>query len=415
MGKCELEGKMYKVVLIADNHFLKNEGKYYVNGTYSKQYLKRFTSNFDDLVVVARTRTANNQKEVLRMRESGGANVTFCELPDFNGVKQYLKLKKGLKKIMLKAFFNVDAVFVRMPCILTTLAFECAHEKDLPVMIDVGADPDSIYRSAKTTLFEIAISKYMKNICIKNCMTANGVSYVTANVLQKKYPCKAITNGESIEFFTESISNADISENFYCQRVYKRSAEKIKLLHISNNICKSSGKGHTEAILILKELVHRGIDATLTFIGDGDGINWLTEFADLNNVKDRVIFTGRIAGRDEYKSVILKNDIFVFPSHSEGLPRVLLETMSTGMVCVASNVDGIPEILSPEDIFNYSDIKGMADRIEEYIGNIALMNDVSNRNYNVAIKYSDVNLKVRYDSFYQKVRWLIDYRRGEKI
>lgn len=68
---------------------------------------------------------------------------------------------------MIKSLESVDAIFVRMPCILTTLAFECARIKNLPIMIDVGADPDSIYRSATTTLSELAISKYMMIVCKK--------------------------------------------------------------------------------------------------------------------------------------------------------------------------------------------------------------------------------------------------------
>lgn len=405
---------MYKVALIADNHFIKKIDEYYVNGTYTQQYLKRFTSNFDSVTVIARVRSATHQDDVSKLRLSGGERVDFLDLPDFNGVKNYIKSKSRLKNMMLDCLKNCDALFVRMPCILTTLAFECAKQLNIPVMIDVGADPNTIYRSSKTTLFELLISKYMQKVCQKNCLSANGVSYVTQQVLQRKYPCKALRHGESTEYFTESISNADISENFYCERNYKKETTLLKLLHISNNICKSSGKGHTEAVLVLKELLQRGIDASLTFVGGGDGIGWLTEFASINGVKDKVFFTGRIADRDEYKSIILDNDIFLFPSHSEGLPRVLLETMATSMVCVSSNVDGIPEILDKEDIFEYSDTIGMADRIEEYVKNPELEQCVAIRNYSVAQMYSNVNLKKKFDSFYKKVRDLIDYRRGEK-
>lgn len=401
---------MYKVALIADNHFIKKNDNYYVNGTYTQQYLKRFTSNFDSVTVIARVRYATNQDDVSKLRVSGGEGVDFLDLPDFNGVKNYLKKKSHLKKMMLNDLKSCDALFVRMPCILTTLAFECAKQLNIPVMIDVGADPDTIYRSSKTTLFELFISKYMQRVCQKNCMSANGVSYVTQEVLQKKYPCKALMYGETEKYFTAAISNADISEDFYTDsRRYLDSIKaELKLLHISNNICGNSGKGHIEAIEVLKGLVDNGINCSLTFVGGGQGIDEIKAIAKSHGVEEKIRFTGRIADCNEYKSIIMNHDIFIFPSHSEGLPRVLLETMATGMVCVSSDVDGIPEIVESENIFNYSDTEGMTKRIIELINDVKAMNDISARNIKVARKYSNMNLKKIYDIYYAKVRKLID-------
>lgn len=404
---------MYKVVLIADNHFIKDNDNFYVNGTYTQQYLKRFTSNFDLVTVIGRTRNVTDQDDVSKLRLSGGERVDFLELPDFNGVKNYIKIKSRLKKQMLDNLKTCDAVFVRMPCILTTLAFECAKKLNLPVMIDVGADPNTIYRSSKTTIFELIISKYMQKVCQKNCMSANGVSYVTKKVLQEKYPCKALVLGESEVYFTAAISNADISEDFYTNsRVYSELIKKeLKLLHISNNICSNSGKGHIEAIEVLKGLVNNDINCSLTFVGGGQGIDEIKAIAHASGVGDRIHFTGRIADRGEYKSIIMSHDIFIFPSHSEGLPRVLLETMATGMVCVSSNVDGIPEILEADNIFNYSDTAGMTKRIIELIHDVESMNNISVQNIKVAREYSNTNLKKVYDLYYAKVRKLIDVNR----
>lgn len=247
----------------------------------------------------------------------------------------------------------------------------------------------------------------------KNCLTANGVSYVTRNVLQRKYPCRAIKSGETVEYFTASISNADISNDFYEEsRDYSGvSSKEVRLLHISNNICANSGKGHTECIEVLRRLVKKRINATITFVGGGDGVSEIEALAEDYDMKDRLHFTGRIADRDTYKKIIMEHDIFLFPSHSEGLPRVLLETMATGMVCVSSNVDGIPEILDKEDIFNYSDSVGMAERIKELIEKPELMNLISHKNLSVSKKYSNENLRIQYDEYYGKVRKLVDSRK----
>lgn len=53
--------------------------------------------------------------------------------------------------------------------------------------------------------------------------------------------------------------------------------------------------------------------------------------------KDRAIFTGL---RDDIPRLLAETDIFVLPSHSEGLSNALMEAMASGCACVASDVGG---------------------------------------------------------------------------
>lgn len=407
-----MTNNMYTVALIADNHFIKTpDGKFYVNGTYTRQYLERFTSNFDRLIVVGRVRSGSFE-EAKKMQESGGENVNFLALADFHGVRQYLIAKRKIEKTLLQLFKEVDALFVRMPCILTTISVKCANRLKIPVMVDVGADPESTYLSSKPTLLERIVSKYMKMRCKKICLNANGVSYVTKEALQKKYPCTGMKN-ESTYFFTASISNVDMDSSFFHCRQYQAFQNNLSLLHISNIIAIDSSKGHKESIGVLTELIKKGYEASLTFVGDGNGIEELKSFAKEKGIEKRVFFVGRISNRLDYYKTINKNDFFIFPSHSEGLPRVLIESMATGMLCISSNVGGIPELLDANDVFNYNDIDGMVNRIVEYLQDSNLVNKISKRNYTKSLSYSNDELKKEYNNYYSKVRSLIDFNRKQ--
>lgn len=59
----------------------------------------------------------------------------------------------------------------------------------------------------------------------------------------------------------------------------------------------------------------------------------------------RVIFTGHVDNVGDHLAVF---DIFVFPSRHEGLGSTLLDAMQAGLPIVASDADGIPELIEHE-------------------------------------------------------------------
>ena len=48
---------------------------------------------------------------------------------------------------------------------------------------------------------------------------------------------------------------------------------------------------------------------------------------------------------EELPSILASTDIFLLPSYSEGMPLTLLEAMTAGCACIATNVGGIPQVL----------------------------------------------------------------------
>lgn len=86
--------------------------------------------------------------------------------------------------------------------------------------------------------------------------------------------------------------------------------------------------------------LHTDNDTKLVLVGFGD----LEETLHENYQDSRIIFTGAI--KDEQKKIdILRGcQIFVLPSRFEGMPLALLEAMSTGLACVASDAGSNTEL-----------------------------------------------------------------------
>lgn len=100
-------------------------------------------------------------------------------------------------------------------------------------------------------------------------------------------------------------------------------------------------KGHHIAVELLTLLP----GYRLAIIGDGPERSRLQVLAQRLGVSDRVVFTGRVAQKNlpAYYSAA---SALILASSREGWPNVLLEAMACGTPVVASNVGGVPEIIT---------------------------------------------------------------------
>jgi glycosyltransferase involved in cell wall biosynthesis len=94
-------------------------------------------------------------------------------------------------------------------------------------------------------------------------------------------------------------------------------------------------------------------------------------------------------------------DIFILPSHSEGMPNVILEAMASGLPCVATRVSGVRELIDPGRT-GYTFIAGDEKKLGELI--VTALKErraigLSARKF-VEMNYSIDSLARRYDELY---------------
>jgi len=107
-------------------------------------------------------------------------------------------------------------------------------------------------------------------------------------------------------------------------------------------------------------------DKSLMLVIAGDNINDPAYVASLHNMAEsdrRIIFTGAVYGTD--KEALLSNcRLFCIPSELEGLPIALLEGMSYGKYCIASDIAANQEALGDAGIyFHVNDVDDLSERI----------------------------------------------------
>ncbi len=102
-------------------------------------------------------------------------------------------------------------------------------------------------------------------------------------------------------------------------------------------------KGIDLAIRALAPLLHARSSITLAVVGDGEERARLSKQIDHERLKGSVQLLGPVDNARDYLAAF---DMFLMPSRTEALPYALLEAGMAHMPVVASNVGGIPEIIT---------------------------------------------------------------------
>lgn len=127
-------------------------------------------------------------------------------------------------------------------------------------------------------------------------------------------------------------------------------------------------KGH-DVLIAAAALVHaRRPDAIFQLVGGGPMREALEQQARASGLGDVVRFLGH---REDVPEVLHGSDVYVLPSRSEAFPNGVVEAMAAGLPVVASNVGGIPELITDEQnglLAPVGDANALADAILRLLG-----------------------------------------------
>lgn len=100
-------------------------------------------------------------------------------------------------------------------------------------------------------------------------------------------------------------------------------------------------KGHAQALQALAVLKKNGYAFEYHIVGTGRSMDELKQMVSHLDLDDRVVWHGF---QKDVRALLRHADVFLLPSHSEGMPNSLLEAMAEGLICVARNVGGVAEV-----------------------------------------------------------------------
>jgi glycosyltransferase involved in cell wall biosynthesis len=103
-------------------------------------------------------------------------------------------------------------------------------------------------------------------------------------------------------------------------------------------------KGLRELLAAIPRLIARRPQVQVACVGEGPLLRDLQTAARQSGIQDRVMFPGALPPVEVAKWIAASN-LVCLPSHSEGLPNIVIEALACGRPVVASDVGGIPELI----------------------------------------------------------------------
>ena len=201
------------------------------------------------------------------------------------------------------------------------------------------------------------VYRYILAWCIRSNFKLLTVSEAIYSLLLKEFPgC-----GDKIYFLPNGVDPKLLNN-----RVVENKSINIGIFNLLAIGSLITRKG-VETIIEALSRLYAPQNYRLSVVGDGPELNNLKELAKQKSLSQFVDFIGQVPP-NQIASYFHNADAFILASHSEGRPNVVLESFAAGVPVIASDIDGVRELLKENEngmTFPPGNASELAIKIEE--------------------------------------------------
>ncbi|MPL79126.1 N,N'-diacetylbacillosaminyl-diphospho-undecaprenol alpha-1,3-N-acetylgalactosaminyltransferase [bioreactor metagenome] len=340
-------------------------------------------SLISDNVYITIDKTNNNYRRYDEISE-----FPTIELNNITEFKNIFNSCINLKKIIHEN--NIDVIFTNevKSMIVAYLTYIMSKKRKI-ILLSISHNSYTWCNNIKAFIYSylikflthgfVSLSSFVTNILISNNVNINRI-FTTSNPIEQNL--------------------------FECKTNYYISNNKPTLVYIGVQNIDKGQRTLIESINILKR---KGIEVHLTLIGDIVDTNYhLQNLSYINdhNLTDNITFLGKVEN-NEIRITLHKYDLYICPSYMEMSPYNILEAKSAGLPIIATNVGGIPEIITNRMdgiIVNPKKPDELSDSIELLISNVNLRKEIGLNAYqNACRKHTPQNVADSLSQFISKL------------
>lgn len=266
-------------------------------------------------------------------------NTSYRPLPHYSGRLDFLRWVPTMRRRMLSALADADLALVILPGYVGVLASILSRNHDCPTFQWVVGDWGQNVKVRRKTAVAHQLASRVATPLLDRLMT-----WITRDVL-------TFHNGSILYHkdmphhhvrISSSIRESDLSPS--ASRLLPRSM--VHLLFVGR-LAAEKGVSHLlRAVALLRA---RRIPVKLHLVGAGEVEDQLRREAEILEVQDCVVFHGFVPHGEPLYEHYRQSDVLILPSLQDQQPKVLLEAMSQGLVVIATEVGGVPSVISDKD------------------------------------------------------------------
>ncbi|HOJ86879.1 MAG: glycosyltransferase family 4 protein [Elusimicrobiales bacterium] len=197
------------------------------------------------------------------------------------------------------------------------------------------------------------------------------------------------------ELIRSGIKLSDYSNRKNYEFVKKLGIEKNNSVIISTVANLKPQKNPEDFYEVAKNIINSGYDAYFIYAGGGERLEYFQNKAELDKISRRVFFVGWVLKPFDVYSC---SDIFILTSLWEGLPRSLVEAMSSGVVPVCYKTDGVNDIIidgANGFIVEQKNVKRMTDTVKKLIEEPKLLEKIKENVLKTDLSEFDIDFMVK--------------------
>ena len=266
-----------------------------------------------------------------------GACLRVIPTTPFEGIAGYLRHGPTIARrnwpLIRDAIAHADLVWIKAPASNALLAALAAHRAAVPRFTWIAGSVRDVVAGSDATGARRAAG------------SAAAIAYDGATRwLERSGP--AIRLGPDL--FTSVVTDAEITTTRASEASSEASVTGATdaVLRVVWAGRMTSDKGVVDLLEAVHDLVAAGRQIRVTLIGDGPARPDIEARIGSLGLTDRVALAGYIGDRLDYMAALREADVFVLPSHAEGMPKVMVEAMAAGLPVIATAVGAVPTVLS---------------------------------------------------------------------
>lgn len=378
-----------KIIFAISSRYYKINQTIWTTTSYNTFMWDEYLKNFNEIYIFAPVSEVQTLPVGCKRADMPG--VIFIDSSGLKSVNilNLIKIKNRIDKFSR----NLDAGIIHSPSIEAEIVYSALKKNKKPYVVESRGEQlmNEAFLKAKRVPFPKLIKKVFHKMHLKHLAASYGCIYVS------KYLMEAYTPRRKIQ--KAVISDLRLPNNFVKkEKHYSETSETFRILNVGNL---SAYKDQNTLLRALAELLIKKKNVELHIIGKGPLEEKLKFEAQKLKIDNRVFFHGFVPWGEELFKYYDSADLFVLSSLTEGMPRVILESLARGLPVVSTRVSGAIEVLPDDCIVPVGDYKSLSFVIENLMVNRARLNQLSKMGIMLMENYKEELLKQKKINFFR--------------